>query len=782
MMIFLLATAWPLWVRAEENPFPQYEELTPNVNFWIKIYSLYTTSQAVVHDSVNLDIIYEVIDIRPYDAPDSREFNRKAMDKASDKYENLLHKLSSEAKSTSDAEIQRVASLFGDRADKAVFRQSAERVRCQVGQKDRFTAGLIRSGAYIEKIREIFKSFDLPEDLAYLPHVESSFNVNAYSKFGAAGMWQFTRGTGQRFMEVGYALDERRDPIRATHAAARLLKENYNLLGDWPMALTAYNHGAAGMEQAKRIHGTYPQIFKYHQSRLFKFASRNFYSEFLAARQVARHYTDYFGDIALDQPRSHHTVALDGYCSFNELRIHFGLSAETLIELNPALRPPVFEGQKLIPKGYHLNLPLNAADGQTPIVAEIPKWLYRTAQMPSRFYTAQSGDTPSKIAKKYGIALTDLLLANDLMPQTKLKPRQTLRIPRPGELIVAKAPAAEAPSALLAAKSEPTPQKLVKNPVAAPTSPATTVAPIHQTSSELAPSSPSAELDAKTPVEPKPVNVPATVPGVEEFPTPKTVASKAELSMNEPLETIKTKAPLPVPPATAPMAGSEKLVLPPHAAQTPSVATKPEPTTPPADELRPNFGIVIADLEVEPSGNFQGIPVGQIKVEIEETLGHYAEWANVRTQKIRDINNLRFNRSVQLGQKIKIPLNKRTAQEFAERRYEFHKRLQDDFFAVYRIGPLKPYQVGPKDTIWTLCRDKFDIPMWLLKHCNPDVDLSQLALNQTLLIPMIEKSTGDEPGIGAPDAPDEDPSNALDPNGDDKNEKNDHTATPADKL
>jgi membrane-bound lytic murein transglycosylase D len=77
-------------------------------------------------------------------------------------------------------------------------------------------------------------------DLAYLPHVESSFNPKAYSKFGAAGMWQFTRSTGKQYMTVSYAVDERRDPILSSRAAARLLKRNFKKFQNWPMAITAY--------------------------------------------------------------------------------------------------------------------------------------------------------------------------------------------------------------------------------------------------------------------------------------------------------------------------------------------------------------------------------------------------------------------------------------------------------------------------------------------------------------------------------------------------------------
>ncbi|MBU1368861.1 MAG: lytic transglycosylase, partial [Bacteroidetes bacterium] len=177
--------SWHPDLFAAEVPFPQYAEITANVNFWIKIYSLYTTSQAVVHDSVDLNIIYEVIDVKPFDAPGSRTINRKSMDMVRNKYETILRKLASGQKPANAAEAQRVAALFGDKVERDVYSRAVENVRFQIGQKDRFTAGLIRSGAYIEQIREIFKANGLPEDLAYLPHVESSFNVKAYSKSGA---------------------------------------------------------------------------------------------------------------------------------------------------------------------------------------------------------------------------------------------------------------------------------------------------------------------------------------------------------------------------------------------------------------------------------------------------------------------------------------------------------------------------------------------------------------------------------------------------------------------
>ena len=143
-----------------------------------------------------------------------------------------------------------------------------------------------------------------------MPHVESSFDVTAFSKAGAAGIWQFTRATGKKFLTVNKFLDERRDPIRASEAAAKLIKSNYERLGDWPMAVTAYNHGIAGVLRAKKEMGTYEAVFENYSGRLFEFASRNFYSEFLAARHVAKNSRTVFQRYPVEQvpgsPRGAH--------------------------------------------------------------------------------------------------------------------------------------------------------------------------------------------------------------------------------------------------------------------------------------------------------------------------------------------------------------------------------------------------------------------------------------------------------------------------------------------
>jgi membrane-bound lytic murein transglycosylase D len=108
-----------------------------------------------------------------------------------------------------------------------------------------------------------------------------------------------------------------------------------------------------------------------------------------------------------------------------------------------------------------------------------------------------------------------------------------------------------------------------------------------------------------------------------------------------------------------------------------------------------------------------------------------------------------------LHRKLKIPLHRVSPETFEQHRYEYHKRLQEDFFAVYRIGDMQTYKVRRGDNYWTLCQEKFQIPLWLLKHANPEVNLAELTAGMKLSVPTIEKASsidadpGVEPDIDA---------------------------------
>ena len=210
-------------------------------------------SQLVFFDPLEMSKIYEVLDVG--------EENR------SNEYVN--------------GERERIA---------AANEVEIDRVKAQRGVKERTAAGLKRSNRYIAQMQQIFRERGLPVELTYLPLIESSFNINARSHAGALGMWQFMPATGRQYMQVNRAIDERRDPIESTRAAASFLKQAYELLGKWPLAITAYNFGPAGMARAVAEVGSdnlVDVIQKYNHPH-FGYPPKNFYAEFLAAVEIGK--------------------------------------------------------------------------------------------------------------------------------------------------------------------------------------------------------------------------------------------------------------------------------------------------------------------------------------------------------------------------------------------------------------------------------------------------------------------------------------------------------------
>jgi membrane-bound lytic murein transglycosylase D len=161
----------------------------------------------------------------------------------------------------------------------------------------------------------------------------------------------------------------------------------------------------------------------------------------------------------------------------------------------------------------------------------------------------------------------------------------------------------------------------------------------------------------------------------------------------------------------------------------------------PASGLAIDPAIVEGNLEVERVMTQKGIPVGVIQVEMEETLGHFAEWLEIPTKIIRRLNRFPYSKTLQLHMKVKIPLDKISKEQFEETRFEYHKKIQEDFFSFYEIETVQLYQVQKGDNVWTLCNDIFEMPVWLLKKYNPKVDFSYLRWPQKIVIPVIKEMT-----------------------------------------
>src|SRR5690606_33962457 len=194
-LCLLLVTAIASTAAAPEENFPRPKQLEAAIKFWTRVYTEVDTRGGFIHDSERLDVVYETVRDTPSEAA-----RRRQVDAAVRRYRDILTKLGRGTRDGLSAEDRRVLELFPEGTSNAAFRAAAGRLRSQLGQADRFKAGLIRSGLWREYILDVLARHGVPSELVALPHVESSFDPTAYSKAGAAGMWQFTRSTGLRYM------------------------------------------------------------------------------------------------------------------------------------------------------------------------------------------------------------------------------------------------------------------------------------------------------------------------------------------------------------------------------------------------------------------------------------------------------------------------------------------------------------------------------------------------------------------------------------------------------
>lgn len=334
------------------------DRMRKNMDFWISIYTQYPTTQGLIHDAKYIDHVYEVLNFEGYAGEPE-----KLIKQSKKKWKAVLLSLHKKQKTreplTEDEKT--VSKLFDDVSEPGKFYNAAhrKRLRFQLGQKDRFLEGLKQSGRYLPLMEEIFKREGLPAQLTRLPFVESSFNVRARSKVGASGIWQFMRSTGRFFMKVNDVVDERNDPIRATEAAAKFLRLNFESLKTWPLAVTAYNHGRMGILRAIRKVGSteLEEVVNSYKSRSFGFASSNFFTELLAAIEVERNSERYFGKIERDKPLVFFEITLPDFIDINELSRFLRFDLAVVKELNPGLSEAVFMSRALIPAGYSLRLP-----------------------------------------------------------------------------------------------------------------------------------------------------------------------------------------------------------------------------------------------------------------------------------------------------------------------------------------------------------------------------------------------------------------------------------------
>ncbi len=416
--------------QKEAQLFPEPVSLKAQIEFWKKVFTVYPSTQVVIHDNRYMDLIYEIVDVKPYTEREAREIVRNKREKYKKILEHIAGSWGKPYRMT--REEKRIYLMLLDIPESPYFpvKKAMYRVRAQTGCADRFRDGIVRSGKYDLMVRKIFRAKRAPEELAYLPLVESSFDPRARSHAGAAGMWQFMPGTARLYgLKINSLIDERRDPVKATSAAAALLSDNYKALGSWPLAVTAYNHGRQGVKNAvKKMKSTdIGVIVEQYDGRRFSFASRNFYAEFLAAVDVGSNYKTYFKNVQPDPPLHTTKTRLNKRTTLDRSAKRFGLKKEDIVELNPALQASVVWSGAAMPSYYELNMPATRSN------TAVERALFETED-PGVFsgfetHRVQKGETLGKIAASYGSTVTEIMAANEITDPDTVMYSQVLKIP-----------------------------------------------------------------------------------------------------------------------------------------------------------------------------------------------------------------------------------------------------------------------------------------------------------------------------------------------------------------
>ncbi|MBI3245009.1 MAG: lytic transglycosylase domain-containing protein [Deltaproteobacteria bacterium] len=358
-----------------EEDFPYPPSLRPQVEFWKAIFADYSKFHVVLHDTKTL-AVYKVLDFQRLlteEGLDEATVYQVKKEQTKIEMESLrarLLKLQQCNPNCSDltTEEQSVWNLYRKDRDPEKFLLAADedRLRSQTGMKDQFAEAIRISRRYLKSMEAIFVREGVPPELTRLPFIESSFNLQAFSKVGAAGIWQFMPSTGRLYnMRINHLVDERRDPLMASEAAAKFLKANYEMLGTWPLAITAYNHGPGGLATAVEEMGTSDigTIIRRYKGDRFGFASRNFYPEFLAALMVEKNSQDHFGIIHAEAPIIHDEIALEAAVPLGVAARLAAVDEDSLIFLNPAFGSAVRGGRASIPRNYDLRIPSGTAVG-----------------------------------------------------------------------------------------------------------------------------------------------------------------------------------------------------------------------------------------------------------------------------------------------------------------------------------------------------------------------------------------------------------------------------------
>ena len=703
--------------------FPRPAELEPAIGFWVRVYTEVDTQSGFLHDSQHLDVIYT--DLR---------LNRRAIEARRSQIQEDLRVLATGERDQLTDSQREILALWPIDVSSQTLRAAASNVRWQLGQSDRFLGGLQRSGAYRQHINNVIREKGLPAELGVLPHVESSFNPGAFSSASAAGMWQFTRATGQRFMRIDHIVDERMDPYTATSAAMSLLEYNYSVLGTWPLALTAYNHGAGGIARAVRETETtdIEKIVANYKGRSFGFASRNFYAQFLAVNEVERNAEEHFGAVRFNPAPNFREVETDAFIDAEVFASSVGISLEQLRADNRALRPVVWEGNKRIPAGFNIKVREEVAPSGDILAMVLADFKF-PVQTPDIAYVVERGDSLSVIARRFNTSVTRLASLNQLQSRNRIQIGQRLLLPQDSSQQTSVAAVVTEDGSytvrrgdtvsLIAARYGVTEQALlgvngIQDPHRIYPGQQLTMPGQGDAGIQLA------GIDATT----APTSIIETQLAEEVVALTEPVMESAASSQEEvePLSLVR------LPPAAV-LPDNQELDAPVTDDQSTAEALDPVIDVSESNEQ------LVENLSSDPS-DYTVAGNNTVEVQASETLGHFADWLSIRAWDVRRLNNMAFRDPVIVGKRLTLDFSRVNIAEFELKRREFHSTLQQEFFSNYRIQGVEQYEIKRNDNIGAIARNRYSTPIWLVLQYNPELDFNRIQIGQKIAFPLVEQA------------------------------------------
>ena len=739
LLLFFTALMAPA-VAQNTSDFPRPESLEPAVQFWIRVYTEVDTQSGFLHDAEHLDVIYTALPL-----------DRKQIEAKREAIKAALTVLSTGKRSGLSAEEQQVLALWPANVSNQTLKIASDNVRWQLGQSNRFLAGLRRSGAYREHIQKVIAAKNLPPQLVVLPHVESSFNPGAYSSADAAGMWQFTRATGQRFMRIDHIVDERMDPYIAAEAAMSLLEYNYRVLGTWPLALTAYNHGAGGIARAVREMGSsnIEDIVANYKGRRFGFASRNFYAQFLAVNEVEERAESFFGKVDYNPAPNFTELATDAYIDAEVFARSANISLAQLKADNPALRPVVWEGQKRIPRGFKMKL-RDATVTPQELLASIDGDYKFVVQTPDVAYTVVRGDSLSAIARRFNTSVSRLVALNQLTSSHRIQIGQRILLPQDETSLAAQSQRAPADGIYTVARGD-TVSTIARRFSVGETAllrlngiedshriypgqelrlPGLYAAQPQLVATERAPASLVDAVEVAAVEDETERDVDSADSFIaQSSPTP------SEIERGAPVAAVELGSEADAMQASEAFTGELALV---DEAAVDIDAVAEEVATATSDTTPVESDAELAEALSADPADYSVASDDSIEVQATETLGHYADWLAVRAWDVRRLNGMAYSDPVIVGKRLTLGFTKVSRPEFERRRKDYHSTLQREFFAQYRIRDVEEYTIRRNENIGTIARNRYSAPLWLVRQYNPELDFNRIQIGQKVVFPLLQ--------------------------------------------